>query len=82
MAPAEPLTTDFIQDDDITPEQAMSTALSWAGSYHGVVANYNGLRGWIVGLRAGQQMMLNATEVPDDQDKATNQEGDQESLQP
>ena len=75
VADPKPLSTEFVMEDDIGPDDAMATALSWAGSYHSVVSNYMGLRGWILGLKAGQQML-----TTNDQDQEDSDQVDQERV--
>lgn len=57
------LTTEHITGDDITAPAAMATALDWADAYHGVKDKYNTLRGWIAGVRAGQQLVQDALDA-------------------
>lgn len=54
------LSTEHITEDDIEPEDAMATAISWAGSYHTVKDKYNTLRGWVAGVAAGTAMVQKA----------------------
>lgn len=52
----EPLTEDYIPDGpDVGARGAIATATAWAEQYHDLSATYNILRGWIIGVRAGQQ---------------------------
>lgn len=51
----EPLTEEYITGADIPPENAMQTAVAWAAQYHKLGTTYDVLRGWIIGVRAGQE---------------------------
>lgn len=51
----EPLTEEHISGVDIPPEDSMATAVAWAAQYHNLATTYDVLRGWIIGVRAGQQ---------------------------
>ena len=57
----DPLTEEHITGDDIEPEAVMATAVAWSKQYHDLAATYNILRGWILGVRAAQDL----TEVDD-----------------
>jgi len=50
-----PLTEEHISGADIPPEDAMASAVAWARQYHDLATTYDILRGWIIGVRAGQQ---------------------------
>ena len=52
----EPLTEEHISGVDIPPEDAMQSAVAWARQYHNLATTYDVLRGWIIGVRAGQQV--------------------------
>jgi len=58
----EPLTEEHITGDDISPEAAMATAVAWSKQYHDLSTTYDILRGWIIGVRAGQK----GVNVPDE----------------
>lgn len=69
VADPAPLSTALIQEDDITADQAMGTAVEWSKTYHGLKDQYNTLRGWIAGVSAGQratQAAIDAREEPKD----------------
>lgn len=52
----EKLTEEHISGDDIPPEDAMATAIAWSKQYHDLSTTYDILRGWIIGVRAGQNI--------------------------
>lgn len=52
----EPLTEEFLQDDDIVVADVMDTAVAWSRQYHDLSTTYNVLRGWVIGVRAGQTL--------------------------
>ena len=60
----EPLSEDFIDGDDITPQSAMDTAVQWSKQYHSLAADYNTLKGWIAGVVAGQTASGLAIDAP------------------
>ena len=51
-----PLTEEHITGDDIEPDAAMATAVAWSKQYHDLASTYDVLRGWIIGVRAGQNI--------------------------
>ena len=63
----EPLTEEHISGDDIPPEDAMATAVAWSKQYHDLSTTYDVLRGWIIGVRAGQQGIDAPPVIPQNQ---------------
>ena len=52
----KPLTEKFIPDGpDIEGKGAIATATAWSEQYHNLATTYNVLRGWVIGVKAGQQ---------------------------
>lgn len=52
----KPLTDEFIQEDDIDVDSVMDTTIAWSRQYHDLATTYNVLRGWVIGVRAGQSL--------------------------
>jgi len=47
-------------ENDIGADDLMKTAITWAGQYHDLTTDYNLLKGWVLGVYAAQNAIIDA----------------------